>query len=92
MADLTLFSHATSFFRNDYIFYFSSLLLQDTLQIRSPFSSDVCSSEVACFCSLSLMLAALRAVALFIFQAGTLLIVKVSTTDNYAGAPGINWD
>lgn len=73
-------------------FFISALCFLDTLQIQSPFSNDVCSSEVVCFFSLSLVLCSVRAVALFVIQAGTLLIVKVSTTDNYAGTPGINWD
>jgi hypothetical protein len=94
MPDLTLFSHATFFSPKIITFslYFSSLLLQDAFQNQSPFFSDVCSSEAACFFSLSLMLCSVREVAVFIIQAGTLLIVKVRTTDNYAGKTGINQD
>ena len=67
-------------------------LPQHLLLCKIFFFSDVCSPEAACFFSLSLMLCSVREVALFIIQAGTLLIVKVRTTANYAGTTGINRD
>lgn len=91
LADLTLFSHATCFPKIiTFFFFISALFCFNAFQNQAPFFRDVCSSEAACFFSLPLMLCSVREVALFPIQAGTLLIVKVRTTDNYAGTTGIN--